>query len=89
MVDKGLLQRMELLVRTKTFDRKDLPAVGGDRRHQTGRHRPPVHNDGARAAFANSAALLGSQHSEIFSEEVRQNPVRGDFGPNRSAIDVA
>ena len=59
-VDEGLLQRAELLRRAETFDCRDLGAVGLDGEGQTGGNDATVQRDGAGAADADAASLLGA-----------------------------
>ena len=60
MGNKGLLHRMKPVTLRHTFDRQDVGAVVTDRKREARIDPPSVDDDGAGAALAAVAALLGS-----------------------------
>src|SRR5690349_21479560 len=59
-VGKGLLQRVHLVAFGHAFDGRDLAALGVEPKHQAREHGLAIHEDGADAAFAQLAAVLGA-----------------------------
>ena len=60
-------------------------AVGLDREHQAGVDGPAVDDDGAGAALADEAALLGAGQLEVVAQDVEQRVVRGHLERARGA----
>ena len=76
MLQKSFLQGIELTVGfAQAFDRHDLAARGRDGQYQARQHRLPVHLHGARAAFADTAAVLSAGQLEVLTQHVQQQVV--------------
>ena len=72
MGDEGGLQRMQLVATRHAFDGGDGGAVMADGERQTGIDAPAVDQDGAGAALAAVASLLGSGEVEALAQQVEQ-----------------
>ena len=72
VLEEGLLQRVQLVAVGQALDGGDLGAVGGDREHQAGVDAAAVEQDGAGAALAVVAALLGAGQIEVLAQGVEQ-----------------
>ena len=75
---KLVLQRVQLIRRTQTFDRHDVGAVGPDGERQAGADAVAVHQDGAGAADAVLAADMGSGQPERVAQKIGQQQARLD-----------
>src|SRR5207302_7075682 len=75
-VGEGVLQRMKASVGGEPFDRCDAPAVALEAEHEAREHGPIVEQDGARAALAELAAVLGPAQVQIFTKDLEQRLVR-------------
>ena len=64
-----LLQRMQLCVGCKPFNRYDTLVFNCGNRHRAGPHRLVVHNHGARAALAFAATVLRSRQTKVISQD--------------------
>ena len=74
VVDKGLLQRIEVAVVGQALDRRDLRAVGEDGGRDARGDHLAVHEDRAGATHAHRAPFLGAGQAEIVAEKVDQQP---------------
>ena len=79
VVVEGLLNRMELAVRRKSFDRRDLHPVGLDSEHRARLHRLAVHEHGARPARGRVAAHVRPGEPESLAEHVHEKLTRLDL----------
>jgi hypothetical protein len=68
--DKCRLHRMELACRRQTFDGGDLIVLVHDGQRETGIDALAVDKDGAGAALAVIAALLGSGEADVFAQGI-------------------
>src|SRR6202011_179383 len=86
--EERVLQRAELSVLAQSFDRGDLAALDLGRKHQAGVDGAAVHQQGARAALAEIAALLGPGEVEIIADEVQQGGAFGHVNLALGSVDV-
>ena len=87
-VGQGLLDRVQAPVgRGQALDGGDARSVGAGRGHQARQHGPAVEVDGAGAALALGAALLGAGQPEVESQPVQQRPARRVGGAALDAVD--
>ena len=70
MVDGGLLNRVKRVAFRDTLDRRHLAPIDRGGKHHAGIHAPAVEMDGAGAAFAEVAALLGPGEREPLAQEM-------------------
>jgi hypothetical protein len=82
MVDEGLLDRVQRIAVRQPLDGRDLTAVDGGGKHHAGIHPPAIEVDGAGAALAEIAALLGAGEAEPLAQGVEQ----GDACVHRQAM---
>jgi hypothetical protein len=82
------LQRMRLLFRRQTFDRRDLLAWHGRCRDGARAHGGAIDVDGAGTAGSNAAAELGPGQAERFPQHPKQGRVFVHIGGARLAVDV-
>ena len=87
VLDERLLHRVQLAVRREALDRRDLAALAGDGERQAGEHAAAVDPDGARAARALVAALLGAGEAEVLAQRVEQADARLELEDARLAVD--
>src|SRR6202040_2746061 len=69
------------------FDGKDIPLIAFEREDETGKHGLAVEKDGAGAALAEFAAVLGAGVAEIFAKDFEQSFVRGKRDVNLFAVE--
>ena len=67
-----LLERVHPVLAGHALDGGDLAAVRLDGEHRAGLHRPPVHQDGARAARRGVAPDVRSGEPEVLPQEVHE-----------------
>ena len=72
----------------ETFDRRDLRAVLHDREREARIDPPPVDQNGAGAALAVVAALLGAGEVEMETQRVEQRGPRRDGQLARDPVDM-
>ena len=84
--DEAFLDRMELAIRLKAFDRPHLSAVRLDREDRAGFHRLAVEEDRARSAVRRVAANVRSGQAEVLSEEMDKQGARLYRGRPRGAV---
>ena len=72
VLDERPLHRVQLAVGREALDRRHLAALAGDGQRQAGEHAPAVDPDGAGAARALVAALLGARQVEVLAQRVEQ-----------------
>jgi hypothetical protein len=77
-VGERFLQRVESAIDAHALDGEDIPLIAFEREDETGKHGLAVEKDGAGAAFAEFAAVLGAGVPEIFSKNFEQGFVRGE-----------
>ena len=78
---------MEPAAGRQPLDRRDRRAVGLDREHQARVDAQAVDEDGARAALADQAALLGAGQAEVVAQDLEQGVVGRDVERARAAVD--
>ena len=71
MGDEGGLHRMQLVAARDALDREDVGAVVADRQSKAGIDPPAVDEDGAGAALAAVASLLGAGQMEPLAQAGR------------------
>src|SRR5882724_4664353 len=71
-----LLHRREHAGARQPLDGRDRAPARLHGQHQAARHEPAVEVDGARAAVAGPAALLGAGEAEVLAQRVEQRHVR-------------
>ena len=76
MGDKRLLHRMQPIAPRHAFDREDIGAVVTDRQRKARIDPPSVDDDGAGAALAAVAALLGSGQIKALAKKIEQRDAR-------------
>ena len=59
-----------------TFDGRDVLAFEFGRQEQAGKSRLPVDQHGAGSAFADLAAVLRAEETEVFAQDLQQRPAR-------------
>ena len=72
MIDKFLLQRVQIVTVGHALDGINGFAVGLDAHHQTGAHQDAIHSNTAGTAIAGAAAFLGAGHVELVAQHVQQ-----------------
>src|SRR5512143_2322505 len=87
LLDEGLLDRMELVAFGQAFDRPHGLSIGPDREGHAGVDGFAVEKDGAAAAFAPVANLLGAREVELVAQDVEQGLVGLDFERRLPAVD--
>src|SRR3954452_12899534 len=75
LLQKGFLDRVELLPTAEALDRLDAAPVEARREGEAGRDRAPIQQHGARAADGGAAALAHPVKLELLVQDVRQEPV--------------
>jgi hypothetical protein len=85
--EEALLDGVELLVDCEAFDGGDLRAFHLQDGDEAGVDQITIHQDGAGAALAFAAALLGSGEVKIFAEYVEETLHRRSFDCSFAAID--
>jgi hypothetical protein len=86
-VDPGLLEEVELAVGGEAFDGGDV-AVGFGNGELAGADGLAVDVDGAGAAFADAAAVLGALEVELVAQDPEERGVVGDVDGEGVAVDV-
>src|SRR5262249_9186460 len=86
--DQLALHRMQHTAARQALDRDDPAPVALTGRDQAGVHRLAVELDGAGAALALAAALLGAGQSQILAQHVEQALPRRDLNRARLAVDL-
>ena len=76
MGDEGRLHRMKLVAARDALDGEDVGAVMADGEREAGIDAPAVDEDGAGAALAAVASLLGSGEMEALTQEIEQRDAR-------------
>src|SRR2546428_2945510 len=76
VADERVLDGRERSRPRQPLDRRDRAPARLHRQHEAARHEPAVEVDGARAAVAGPAALLGAGETEVLAERVEQRHVR-------------
>src|SRR5262245_40544167 len=71
-VDERLLERVQPVALRQALDRRDPGAGVHDGEREAGVDAPPVDQDGAGAALAVVAALLGPGQAEVLAQRVQQ-----------------
>ncbi len=79
MIQHSLLKAVEPTVMRKAFDGGYAFAVCAEGRVDTAIHRIAIHNDRARAAFADAAAFLCAGQSQRVAQNVQKPRVVGCF----------
>src|SRR5262249_3551857 len=74
--DERGLHGMQRLTARDAFDRHDLGAVVAQRQREAGIDPPSVDQDGAGAALAAIAALLGAGEMQALAQEIEQRDAR-------------
>ena len=83
---KGVLQRIERIA-LEPFDRHERAAGEPRRQHQARADRLAVEQDGARAAHAFAAPVLGAGEREDVPDEIEDREVRRRIDPARPAVE--
>jgi hypothetical protein len=86
MLDKRLLQRIELVAFGQTLDGENVPAAHPDRQLAARIHIAAVDDHSARAAFAAIAADLGAGETELVAQHLGQGLAVFDFDPIGFAV---
>ena len=76
VVNKCLLDWVELSIFRQPLDSSDLMTIKCRRKYQAAIDAPPVQKDGARAALTTIASLFGARQLQALSKKVEQ----GDSG---------
>src|SRR6476620_8365135 len=76
MCDEGRLHGMKLVAARDAFDGEDVGAVMADGQSKTGVDALAVDENGAGAALAAIASLLGSGQMEALTQEIEQRDAR-------------
>ena len=87
LVDERLLDRMRLVGRAESFDRRDGSAGGGGERRRARANRVAVDVHHARAALSEPAAELGAGEAEVVAQDVEQRRVGRGGDVVRRAVD--
>ena len=87
MLDEGFLDRMEGFRCPKTLDRGDLGVLVHYRQGQAGIDAAAIHQNGAGAALAFVAALLGAGQPQTVPQGVKQGHARFDTQMVAFAVD--
>ena len=72
LLEKRLLQRMQLAVQREAFDCLNVRALGLQHRNEATVHELAIHAHGAGAALAFAASLLGPGQMQIFAQHIEQ-----------------
>ena len=75
-------------MRRQPLDGGDLLALAARRQRQAGHHAPAIQMNGAGAAGATVAALLGARQPGIFTQRIQQRRAMIDHKFHRLAIDM-
>ncbi len=67
---------MKLGPLSNPLDRHDVSAFAGQPQHETGKHRLPIEQYGAGAAFPELTAVLRSGQPQIFAQDLQKRLVR-------------
>jgi len=76
MLNKGLLNRTELLSLHQSLQRRNLPSLGLNCKGHAGVHRHVVYQYRACSAFTTAAAFLCRSEAQLFPQHVKQRPAR-------------
>ena len=71
----------------RPLPRVDAAAVALEAEHQAREHRLIVEQDGARAAFAELAAVLGAAEIQVLTQHLEERFVRRERDLGRFAVD--
>src|SRR3990170_4708862 len=88
VVEKGLLNRMELFSLCQTFDGGDFGAIGLNREEDARANDSPIQKYGAGAAHAMLAAQVHPGKAEILPEKVSQGFARLHLAFEAHSIDL-
>ena len=86
LVDKGALDRVEVLRRPQAFYSRDLTALDGSNRRATGEPDLAIHKDAARAALAQAAPGFGAFEAQVIAQDVEKWCVRFDMNAMDTAV---
>src|SRR5215218_274030 len=75
-LDKGGLQRMELLALRQALDGRDLATLDQSSERETRLHALAVDQHRARATLAETAALLRSRQMKMLAQDIEQRGTR-------------
>ena len=87
LVDKGALDRMEVLRRPQAFYGRDLTTLDGSDRRATREPNIAIDKDAARAALAQAAPGFGAFESQVVAQDVEQGCIRFDLNAMDTAVD--
>ena len=85
---KTFLNRVQIAVRRKTFDRRDIRSVCLHREHGARFHGQTVKQDSARAANRSLTANVRAGESERIAQVMHEQHARLDFSSVIDTIDV-
>ena len=85
-VGESFLQRMKAGRASHALDGFDAATFGVESEHEAGEHRAAVDEDGARAAFAEFAAVLRAHQVQVFAQNFEQRLVRRECHLRRLAV---
>src|SRR5260370_27505752 len=72
LFDEGRLQRVRMLERAQAFERGDAAVLRAADGNAAGAHSVSVHDDGARAALAESAPESGAVQFEVIAQDIEE-----------------
>jgi nicotinate dehydrogenase subunit A len=87
LVVEGLLQRAHAGDRAEALDRAHRPVADRRQRRHAREHRLAIELNGAGAALAQSAAVLGAIEPEIVAQDIEQRGIGGGVDGVRRAVD--
>src|SRR5256712_9331975 len=85
---EGFLQRVQSAALRQPFHRLDAAALAREAEHQARQHGRAVEQHGARAAFAQFAAVLRAGEGEILAQHLEQRLVRSEGDLDRLAVQL-
>src|SRR2546422_7166576 len=85
---EGFLHRAQSAALRQPFHRLDAAALAREAEHQARQHGRAVEQHGARAAFAQFAAVLRAGEGEILAQHLEQRLVRSEGDLDRLAVQL-
>src|SRR5258708_3289117 len=83
-----VLQRVQPRAVRHALDGLHAPARAREPQHETGQYGQAVHQDGAGAAFAQLATVLGAGEAQVFPQHFEQCLVGGEADVARFAVQI-
>src|SRR5437016_5573920 len=88
VLNKRLLDRMQLIAGSESLDGNHFSAVDKSREIETPAHRDPVDDCRTAAAQPLPATFAGSKKTELAAQNLEQGLMRGDLCNSRSPIQL-